>query len=149
VRVLPVDAASYGLVRFDAHGGNAMVDGEGRITFFDFDDCAYSWYANDVAIALAHVVLAADDATAAARAFLPDVLRGYRTVRPFDPAWLPWLPAFLEMAEIFAYAVVFRDAPGDAAGTRWRDRFLRERRGRIEQGIPVVDIDFASFGAAE
>ena len=49
---LPRSRESYGLIHQDAHAGNLFVDDKGRITLFDFDDCTYSWFINDIAIVL-------------------------------------------------------------------------------------------------
>ena len=51
-RTLPQDDVNYGLIHFDVHAGNFFVDGAGTLTLFDFDDCHYNWFANDIAIVL-------------------------------------------------------------------------------------------------
>ena len=51
VRTLPRGRDSYGLIHTDAHAGNFFVE-DGRISIFDFDDCAYNWFASDIAITL-------------------------------------------------------------------------------------------------
>lgn len=48
----PRDAMNYGMIHGDAHTGNMIVDEDGEITLFDFDDCCRSWYINDLSIAL-------------------------------------------------------------------------------------------------
>ena len=55
---------TYGLIRQESHGNNFLVDDVGQITLFDFDDCAYSWFSNDIAIVLFYIVMNADDWTA-------------------------------------------------------------------------------------
>src|SRR5690606_13388588 len=66
VRTLPKSAESYGLTHQDAHGGNLFVDDQGRITLFDFDDCAYNWFVNDIAMVLFYQVTNAPDPVALA-----------------------------------------------------------------------------------
>jgi Ser/Thr protein kinase RdoA (MazF antagonist) len=41
----------YGLVHGDLNPTNFHVN-DNQITLFDFDDCAYKWFINDIAIAL-------------------------------------------------------------------------------------------------
>lgn len=147
VRSLPTDASGYDLIHFDAHGGNGTVDEDGRITLFDCDDCCHSWYINDLAIALAHVTLGAPDPIAATRAFLPDVLRGYRTAYALDPAWIREMPVFLKMAEIFTYAVVHRDGDVDDIADIAFARFMRGHKDGIENDVPYLDVDFGAFAA--
>ncbi|NTW45046.1 MAG: phosphotransferase, partial [Anaerolineaceae bacterium] len=42
---------SYGLVHCDVNPTNFHVI-DGQITLFDFDDCAYNWFINDIAVAM-------------------------------------------------------------------------------------------------
>ena len=62
LRGLPRDSDSYGLVHQDAHGGNFFVDDDGTLTFFDFDDCCYTWFVADLAIVLFYATVGRDDA---------------------------------------------------------------------------------------
>ncbi|MGE3854176.1 MAG: phosphotransferase enzyme family protein [Planctomycetota bacterium] len=150
LRDLPRDAASFGLVHYDAHGGNLLVDGpadDPLLTVFDFDDCCHAWFAADIAIVLYYVLMHSDDPAAMTAQVLPDLLRGYRDVRPLDPVWLAAFPLFLKQREFDLYAVVHRSfdvaSPGHADS--WGARFVAKHRPRIEQGVPVVDIDFAAL----
>ena len=40
-------SAGYGLVHHDAHLWNLHVE-DGSLTLFDFDDCAYTWFVNEI-----------------------------------------------------------------------------------------------------
>jgi len=147
LRRLPRDATSYGLVHFDAHTGNMFVDTDGRITLFDFDDCAYSWYANDVAIVLFYAVCSAADPVAFTRRFLPRFLASYRRELDLDPAWLREIPWFLKLREIDLYAVIHRSFDVDRLGPdSWDGRYMAGRRQRIEHGVPYLDLDFEALG---
>lgn len=46
--VLPTGTELFGLIHNDFHQGNLRVN-SGEITLFDFDDCAYYWFANNIA----------------------------------------------------------------------------------------------------
>ncbi len=52
---LPKDKSSYGLIHQDAHQNNFFMDTDGKLTLFDFDDCVYSWFVNDIAIVLFYI----------------------------------------------------------------------------------------------
>ncbi len=78
LHTLPTDSASYGLLHQDAHGNNFLVDDSGHITLFDFDECAYSWFVNDIAIVLFHIALDAEDTSSFTGEFMTHFLRGYR-----------------------------------------------------------------------
>ena len=143
---LPRDKESYGLIHQDAHLGNFFVDDRGRITLFDFDDCAYSWFANDIAIVLFYVLSVADDKPALTREFLPPFLEGYSRQNILAPAWLATIPSFLKLREIDLYGVIYRSFDvNDLSADPWVSRFMAGRRERIESGFPYVEIDFREF----
>lgn len=56
---LSTTEADYGIVHTDIHHQNFHV-ADGNIVLFDFDDCAYSWYAYDIASTLFFVAGTAD-----------------------------------------------------------------------------------------
>lgn len=85
VQTLPREGDSYGLIHQDAHAGNFFLDESGRITLFDFDDCMYSWYANDIAIVLFYAVTGLEEPAAFAATFMPHFLRGYRRENRLHP----------------------------------------------------------------
>ena len=53
---LPVNAENFGLIHGDINVGNFTVVGSGNITLFDFDECQYSWYVEDIAIQLYYLL---------------------------------------------------------------------------------------------
>lgn len=147
---LPKDALAYGLIHQDAHQNNFFMDGEGTLTLFDFDDCAYSWFVSDIAIVLFYIALDFDElgfATIEAFTadFMPHFLRGYREAYTLDPKWLKEIPHFLKLRELELYAVVYRDFDVNAIDDPWIANFMRGRKARIEAGLPYIDFDFASL----
>ena len=139
-------SAVYGLIHSDFHRGNFFVE-DGHIHLFDFDDCQYSWYADDIAIALfyalPHDCSAAAD-RAYARQFLEHFMAGYREQNTLDPAWLEHIPLFLRRREIELYAVILRSFGPDGLDD-WSASFMRGRREKIERAAPYVEIDFAAL----
>jgi Ser/Thr protein kinase RdoA (MazF antagonist) len=158
--------ASYGLIHQDAHQNNFFMDSDGRLTLFDFDDCAYSWFINDIAIVLFYISMDAADlgfATVEAftQEFMTHFLRGYRQAYSLDEDWLNEIPNFLKLRELELYAVVHRDfdirgidhgsfeafkrIPGFDIHNDdhlWIANFMRDRKTRIERGLPFIDFDF-------
>lgn len=145
IRALPKDRDTYGLVHQDAHGGNFFVDADGGLTFFDFDDCAYTWFANDLAIVLFYAVANAPDRETAARAFLPPFLTGYRRECSLDPAWLQHFPKFLKLRELDLYALIHRDFDIDNLDHPWVRGFMEGRKARVNANTPYLDLDFGEF----
>lgn len=146
-RGLPKESASYGLIHQDAHQSNFLMDESGSITLFDFDDCAYSWFINDIAIVLFYISVEEDDAPAFTRTFMPPFLQGYRQFHSLAPKWLQEIPAFLKIREIELYAVIHRDFDLNNIDNAWCERFMRERKYKIEHNIPFIDFDFESLSA--
>lgn len=145
VQSLPRDAGSYGLIHFDAHGGNLLVDESGSITLFDFDDCLYGWFAYDLAIVLFYMVTGVEDPAAVASAFLPPFLRGYRRENRLEPGWLHEIPWFLKLREIDLYGVIHRSFDVDNLDNPWCARYMQDRKRRIEEGVPYLDFDFGTL----
>lgn len=142
---LPKDDEAFGLIHYDAHSANFFVDEAGNITLFDFDDCAYSWYIQDIAIVLFYMVVTEDDATGLTQRFMPHFLRGYSQETRLDAVWLKEIPYFLKQREIDLYAVIHRSFDVTAIDDWWVGRFMQDRKRRIEQDVPFVDFDFESL----
>lgn len=147
LRTLPKEPTDYGLIHQDAHGNNFFVDEAGAITLFDFDECAYSWFINDIAIVLFYSVMDAEDAIAFTQAFMTHFLRGYQQAYRLDPKWLKEMPAFLKLRELELYAVLHRDFDVNNIDDPWAARFMQDRKAKIEHGMPYIDFDFASLSA--
>ncbi len=147
LRTLPRDSVSYGLVHQDAHAGNFFLDESGRITLFDFDDCMYSWYANDIAIVLFYAVTGLEEPAAFAVTFMPHFLRGYRRENRLHPDWLAEMPYFLKLREIELYAVIHRSYDVDNISNAWAAAFMEGRKQRIVEGVPYLSFDFDSLAA--
>jgi Ser/Thr protein kinase RdoA (MazF antagonist) len=145
LKTLPRDRDSYGLIHFDAHGYNFLVDRDGHITLFDFDDCSYGWFIYDIAIVLFYMLPGREDAAVFIEDFMSHFFKGYREENSLDPAWLAEIPQFLKMREIDLYAVIHRSYDVDNLKDLWCARFMDGRKARIEQGIPVVDFDFTDL----
>lgn len=139
---LPKDGDSYGLIHQDAHAGNMLVDDAGTITLFDFDDCTYSWFMNDIAIVLFYAVMGAEDEAKFTQSFLGHFWRGYRRENRLEAAWLREIPHFLKLREIDLYAVIHRSFDVDNLSDPWVAGYMNGRKERIERDRPVVDFDF-------
>ena len=145
LRSLPRDPGCYGLIHQDAHEANLLMDEAGNLTLFDFDECAYSWFANDIAICLFYIALDAEDPAVFTRTFMTPFLDGYRQVYQLEPRWLVEIPVFLKMRELELYAVMHRDFDVQAIDDPWCARFMQGRKARIEGRIPTIDFDFETL----
>ncbi len=142
---LPRDREHYGLIHQDAHGGNFFVDDTGQITLFDFDHCAYSCYANDIAIVLFYAANGEPDPVGFTAHFMSHFLRGYAQENRLDPGWLGVVPHFLKLREIDLYAVIHRSFDLTNLTNRWVAAFMDGRKERLESSQPTIGFDFNSL----
>lgn len=49
---LPTKALNYGLIHYDIHHGNYLLQEDGNLVLFDFELCCQSWYIHDIATVL-------------------------------------------------------------------------------------------------
>ena len=122
-----------------------FVDEHNQITMFDFDDCAYSWFINDIAIVLFYISMWQPGSPEFARDFLTAFFRGYRQENTLDVRWLAEIPHFLKLREIDLYGVIYRDFDVENIDNRWVANYMNGRRERIENGVPFIDFDFSTL----
>ena len=149
LQLLPTSAEDYGLIHEDLHFANFLVDEGGQVTVIDFDDCAYGWFAIDVAMALFDVLVLynpADEIESQnfALRFMTAYLSGYRREYNLTAYWLGQIPRFLKLKELCIYATLVGH-PDAALPDTWVGRFMRNRAERIANDLPYVDIDFSAL----
>lgn len=109
----------FGLIHNDLHQGNFHVT-EGEIVLFDFDDCAYHFFANDLAVSIYHALWTGTSYHPEWEEFpvyfLTHFVEGYGIHRPQTGELYEKLIVCLKMRELFLYCL-FRDKwdPNDLA----------------------------------
>jgi Ser/Thr protein kinase RdoA (MazF antagonist) len=142
---LPQDKEGYGLIHQDAHGGNFFVDEDYNVTLFDFDDCAYGHFIYDIAMALFYAVTNRPDAEEFGPRFFRHFMHGYRQENQLNPHWFAEIPHFLKLREFDLYAIIFRSFDVNNLGDPWVAAFMNGRKQRLENDVPYLAMDFASF----
>ena len=148
LRSLPTDEDGYGLIHCDMHHSNFILQ-DGQITVLDFDDCLYSWFVNDIAIPLFYALrepFIGPDNKDFVRLFMTHLLSGYSSENRIDPMWLRHIPDFLKLREFDLYMIITTENIADS--DRWCRDFMKDRKYRLENDIPVIDFDFSIFGRA-
>ena len=114
-----------------------------RISFLDFDYCAYGWYLMDVAMLLFDILVLyrEPDTERFAGRFLENFLLGYNAQKALDLFWIEQLPHFLKLLEIGVYLMPYRSYKPETAD-QWVSSFMPGRRARIEEERAYVDLDF-------
>ncbi|NLX08819.1 MAG: phosphotransferase [Chloroflexi bacterium] len=143
LHTLPRDANSYGLIHQDAHSANFFVAEGNQITLFDFDDCVYGWYIYDIAMVVFYMVTNHPGPSDLMQSFWPCFWQGYCAENTLDRGWLSEIPWFLKLREIDLYAALLRSfGSTEQINDPWPARYMRDRKRRIAEDVPVVEFDF-------
>ena len=147
---LPVNENIYGLIHGDAHAGNFFLDND-RLTFFDFDDAIYMWFAYDIATILVGLVLSRhvqetrQAQEAEAKRFLPAFLEGYATMYAVDEFVMNEMPRFLKLRELSLYAATHAHMDVNNLTDWYPVKFMKDRQRRIQNDEPFLDMDFTKL----
>ncbi|MGX6443352.1 phosphotransferase enzyme family protein [Neobacillus sp. K501] len=137
----------FGLIHNDFHQGNIFVN-EGKMTIFDFDDCAYHWFAYDLAVSYYHAYWQATaftpEKTEFSTVFWDNFLSGYKQARPINKEMILQIPIFLKIREIFLY-VLFLEKWDMSHLEGWQKYTLTELKQNIENGSPYSNFDFSTL----
>lgn len=132
---------TYGLIHGDINVGNFLVNGQ-KLTLFDFDECQYSWYIEDIAIQLFYMVYvnlndSIDERNCQAQRFMQYFLKGYKKHFSIDEESLKYISLFLRLRELIVYIGIHRSF--DLLNLdSWTAGYINESRSRIEKGLPIV-----------
>ncbi|MCB2178808.1 phosphotransferase [bacterium] len=146
-RTLPKDRENYGLIHFDAHEQNYFLDEAGIPHLFDFDDCTYNWFANDIAMVLFYIIMGEKNLSEFIPNFISQFIRGYNRENQFREEWLEWMPGFMKMREIELYGIFHRDYDVHHLENAWDIRYMDGRREKIVQDVPYLDFDFSTLSS--
>ncbi|HEY5561394.1 MAG TPA: phosphotransferase [Clostridiaceae bacterium] len=132
---------NYGIIHGDINVGNFLINGE-KLTLFDFDECQYSWFIEDIAIQLFYMVyVVLDDSIGErnfqAQRFIQCFLKGYKRHFSIDEDSLKSIPLFLKLRELIVYIGMYRSF-NLANLDEWTAIYINESRRRIETGLPIV-----------
>ncbi|RCW40641.1 phosphotransferase enzyme family protein [Paenibacillus prosopidis] len=135
----------YGLIHNDNHHGNFRVDREWKITLFDFDECAYFWFANELSIPLYDATMDKCRLEVSRnnpirseyiKEFFTSFIEGYSQKYTVDDGLLKQIPIFLKIRDITRY-ILMKDMFRDNEGLQ---QHLIELRKTIENELPFSEI---------
>ncbi|MCG3089352.1 phosphotransferase enzyme family protein [Sporosarcina cyprini] len=98
----------YGFIHHDLHQGNFHIR-EGKLIFFDFDDCGNHFYAQDIAVSIYHALWTGtsfhpdwDDFPSV---FLHSFLSGYTSKKTLSRIVMEQVLVSMHMREVFLYSL--------------------------------------------
>jgi len=130
---LPTGPADFGLVHYDFELDNLLWQ-QGRAGIFDFDDCAYYWFAADIPYALRDLfddrLQRFDFEETRFQAFLS----GYRSLRQLDDRQLERVPLFVRLHNLVAFGRIYRSIVDGPAGDEpeWTAALRKRLRDKLE-----------------
>jgi amicoumacin kinase len=130
---------SYGLVHNDVNPTNYNVK-DGHITLFDFDDCAYNWFINDIAVAMPMYSQLFADAgwEAGLTEFFQRFMLGYQEENHLDEFWLEVLPDCLRLQNMLTLISCYQSNVPNSQYHSFYELVLKICR----QGHPIFAFDF-------
>lgn len=133
---------SFGLIHGDINIGNFFVDGD-RITVFDFDECQYSWFVEDIAIQLYYTIYvilddAIDEREEMGKRFMERFMKGYMLENSLGDCWINTIPLFLQLREIIVHVGIYRSWSLNSLN-QWQSEYFKQSKARIEKGIPLIN----------
>ena len=104
---LPITPQNYGLIHYDFELDN-LIWHNGQPGIIDFDDCTWSWFAADIALALGDLIGESAHALDLQNEAFQQFLAGYRAIRAMNDAALHHLPLFIQAANLYTFARLYR-----------------------------------------
>lgn len=143
INKLGKDSDSYGLIHGDINVFNFLVD-DSVINIFDFDECQYSWFVEDIAIQLFYIVYvflddSIEERQEQADRFMKSFMQGYVRENHLEEYWLSQIPLFLKLRELIVHVGMYRSWDFSDLN-QWCRSYIAESGQRIEKGIPIVNI---------
>jgi len=147
ISLLPKENDTYGLIHNDFHQGNFLVK-DGEMTIFDFDDCSFNWFAQDIAVSFYHAVWQGmafnPENQTFPYEFIKSFFKGYRNECELKKETIEQIPLFLKLREVFLYRL-FNEKWDMEQLEEWQVYTLNDLKYRIENDIPYSDINFLLF----
>lgn len=141
LRNLKKDKNNFGLIHGDINLGNFFVN-QSQITLFDFDECQYSWFIEDIAIQLFYATYiflddSIDEREKCAAKFIKYFMKGYCTENNIDDNEIMHIPIFLRLREIIVYrGMQLNFNMNELNG--WTKDYAKQSKSRIEKQIPLI-----------
>ncbi|PLX20095.1 MAG: hypothetical protein C0601_00170 [Candidatus Muiribacterium halophilum] len=132
-KVKNIKTDHYGLVHADAHHGNFFVN-NGKITLFDFDDCVYSHFINDIAIVFYYAFKKNENGLVdvdKCYSFIKEFMKGYLSENQISKEEFDNINLFLELRDVFLY-IVFK-ATIKPEEMNWLNGFLDQVEKRVSR----------------
>uniref|UniRef100_UPI00403F8381 phosphotransferase n=1 Tax=Paenibacillus sp. FSL F4-0243 TaxID=2954732 RepID=UPI00403F8381 len=137
------DSENFGLIHGDFCFGNYTVQLNGSITVFDFDECQYGCFTQDISVNLFYGIAVPspdEDVPTFVKRYLTLFLEGYEKENTIDIRLLRDLPLFMDLRQAILYSALYRNGNIEALDG-WSREFLKRARYNMENNISLVEPD--------
>lgn len=133
---------SFGLIHGDINVGNFCIS-DNQITLFDFDECQYSWFVEDIAIQLFYTVYPFGDDSIIERQEMADkfmnyFMSGYYSENVIDDYWIEKIPEFLKLRELIVHVGIYKMWDLNNL-SEWQRDYYNQSANRIKNGVSLVE----------
>ncbi len=143
INALPKDKDSFGLIHYDIHQANFLIN-KGEFALFDFDDSEYSWFIADIAVIMITAfwgkLQGERNRDEFAQWFFENIMKGYVEENTLSNWWLKKLPDFIRLRHMLLYSVLKQEMKLNPKGP-WQP-MVDQWRPMIENDIPYIALDF-------
>lgn len=141
-KLLNCNINSFGLIHGDINIGNFCIS-DNQITLFDFDECQYSWFVEDIAIQLFYTIYLFGDDSRIERQEMADkfmryFLSGYYSENNLDDYWIEKIPEFLKLRELIVHVGIYKKWDLNNL-SQWQKDYYNQSANRIKNGISLVE----------
>ncbi|WP_088071690.1 phosphotransferase enzyme family protein [Gottfriedia luciferensis] len=133
--------STFGLIHNDFHQGNLIVV-EDKLFIIDFDNCAYNWFAQDIATAFYHAYWQQTSFNREnehfIESFMKHFFKGYKQENVIHSDVIEQIPIFLKLRELFLYNLF--TVKWDLNQLEdWQKYTLNDLQNKIMNEIPYAD----------
>ncbi|SFD49468.1 phosphotransferase [Bacillus sp. UNCCL81] len=143
-----VKSDTFGLIHNDFHQGNIILVGNTPF-IIDFDDCAFNWFAQDIATAFYHAYWQQNSFNQMneqfIKTFLTRFFKGYKLENLLHNDIVKQIPVFLKLREIFLYHLFVQKWDLNRL-EEWQKYTLIDLENKINNDLPYANItDFSIY----
>ncbi|PGM55464.1 phosphotransferase [Bacillus sp. AFS053548] len=139
---------TFGLIHNDFHQGNLILVGN-KIFTIDFDDCAFNWFAQDIATAFYHAYWQQSSFNKMSdqfiETFMVNFFKGYKLENLLHNDIVKQIPIFLKLREVFLYHLFVQKWDLNRLEA-WQKYTLIDLENKINNDVPYANItDFSIY----
>ncbi|MFT4413670.1 phosphotransferase enzyme family protein [Fredinandcohnia humi] len=140
---------TFGLIHNDFHQGNLILTKQGELVTIDFDECAYNWYAQDIAVMFYHAFWQDSSFNGESdhfcHTFMGNFFKGYIEENLLHEDIIKQIPIFLKLREIFLFRL-FLEKWDMANLEEWQEYTINSLKENITNDIPYAGVtDFSIY----